>query len=270
MGSLLTATKWKVQVFPIHRPVKQGLTDYDRYSFSFREELECILEGLGILAVFAYFFYRSIYAFFLFMPMLYFYRREKKRRRIKKRGEQLEKEFRETLLSVNINLQAGYSIENAFLECHKDIVNLFGNSSDMVRELMVIRKGMNNGIPLEQLLLNLGNRCPGGEIQEFAQVFSIAKRTGGRWQDMMKRTVDIIQEKAEIKEEIRTLIHARKMESRIMCLIPFLLLFYIDLTTRGYFTPLYHNLTGILVMTVCLLLYCAAVVWIEKITDISI
>ncbi len=270
MGSLLTAIKWKVQEFPIRRSGKQRLEDYGRCTFSVYQELRCTMEGLGIMAVIAYFFYRSIYAFLLLTPMLYFYRKKKKSRSIKKRSEQLEKEFREVLLSVNINLQAGYSIENSFLECYTDIVNLYGSSADMVRELLVIRRGMNNQIPLEQLLLDLGNRCPGGEVQEFAEVFSVSKKTGGRWQEMMKRTVDMIQEKAEIKEEIQTLIHARKMESRIMCLIPFILLFYMDLTSPGYFDPLYHNPAGILIMTVCLLLYCMAVGWIEKITDIAI
>ena len=156
------------------------------------------------------------------------------------------------------------------MESYKDVLNLFGKSSCMAEELIIIRKGMGNGIPLVQLLLDLGNRCPGGEIQEFAEVFSIAERTGGKWQEIMKKTVDIIQEKAEIKEEIGTIIHAKRVESQIMCLVPFGILFYMNLTSPGYFDVLYHNVAGICIMTVCLLLYFIAFYWAGKITEIAL
>lgn len=270
MGSLPIATKWKMPEYLIRKNTNSGLIHYEKYPISLSEKARCLVEGSLIVAVFAYFFYRSIAAFFLLMPVLFFYQKEKKKRLRRQHSEKLEKEFREVLLSVNVNLQAGYSIENAFPEAYKDVVNLFGNSSDMARELQIIRRGMGNGIPLEQLLADLGRRCPGGEIAEFAEVFSIAKMTGGRWQEVMRKTINIIQEKAEIKEEIQTLIHARRMESRIMCIIPFFILLYIDLTSKGYFDPLYHNLAGICIMTGCMLMYCFAVYWIDRISDINV
>ena len=280
MVSLRAATKWTVQELPIHKEKREHSTgskvkrkeptDYKEYRFTLKEEFRCDLEGVLAAAVFSYFFYRSIWAFAMLAPLILFYRKEKKRRLTMRRMERLEKEFRETLLSVNINLQAGYSMENAFMESYKDVLNLFGKSSCMAEELIIIRKGMGNGIPLVQLLLDLGNRCPGGEIQEFAEVFSIAERTGGKWQEIMKKTVDIIQEKAEIKEEIGTIIHAKRVESQIMCLVPFGILFYMNLSSPGYFDVLYHNVAGICIMTVCLLLYFIAFYWAGKITEIAL
>lgn len=270
MGSLKAATKWKVQELYTHRGGVQESIDYREYCFTLKEELKCGLEGMLIVGVFSYFFYRSIWAFVVLLPTLFFYRKEKKRRLRADRVEKLEAEFKETLICVNINLQAGYSMENAFMESYKDMMNLYGKSGYMAAELMIMRKGMGNGMPLERLLWDLGNRCPGGEIQEFAEVFSIAGKTGGKWQDIMKKTVDIIRQKAEIKEEIQTLIHARKTESRVMCLVPFFILFYMNLTSEGYFDVLYHNAAGICIMSICLLLYLAAFFWAQKITEISL
>ncbi|MBQ9990872.1 MAG: type II secretion system F family protein [Lachnospiraceae bacterium] len=254
--------------FPIHKGNRMGPVDYEQYPLGLREELECILEGLLITAAFAWFFYRSIYAFLGLLPIFFFYRKEKRASIRKKHSEKLEKEFRELLLCVSVNLQAGYSIENAFLESYRDMMNLFGSGSDIVRELQLIRRGINNKIPLEQLLADLGRRCPGGEIAEFGEVFQVAKKTGGKWLEVMKKTIDMIREKAELKEEIETLIHAKRMESRIMCLIPFVILLYIDLTSSGYFDPLYHNIAGICIMTGCLGIYCFSVIWMKKITNI--
>ncbi len=280
MVSLRAAIKWKAPESPIHKGKRDEVSggrskrwepvDYREYRFTLKEEIRCDLEGLLGAAVFSYFFYRSIWAFIIMLPLVGFYRKEKKRKLAAKRMERLEKEFRETLLSVNINLQAGYSMENAFMESYRDVLNLFGKASYMTEELIIIRKGMGNGIPLARLLMDLGNRCPGGEIQEFAEVFSIAGRTGGKWQEIMKKTVDIIQEKAEIKEEIGTIIHAKRVESRIMCLVPFVILLYMNLTSPGYFDVLYHNIAGICIMTVCLLIYAIAFYWTGKITEIAV
>lgn len=270
MGSLPIDTKWKMRGFPILKGKDPGPVDYENYPLSIREELECTLEGLFIIAVFSWFFYRSIYAFFLLIPILFYYRKEKRGRIRREHSQKLEREFRELLMCVSVNLQAGYSIENAFLESHRDMMNLFGSSSAIVGELQIIRRGMQNKIPLEQLLADLGKRCPGGEIAEFSEVFQVAKKTGGKWLEVMKKTIDMIQEKAEIKEEIETLIHAKRMESRIMCLIPFFILFYINLTSKGYFDPLYHNLAGICIMSGCLGIYCFSVYWIRKITEIIV
>lgn len=269
MDSLQTVTKWKVQVYPFHRKKMNGPVDYRTYVFSPREECVCILEGLVLTAILAYFFYRSLAAFLLLTPLVFFYRKEKKRRLAGKRSERLERQFREVLLSVNINLQAGYSIENAFLESYKDIVGLFGNSCDMARELILIRKGMANSISLERLLNDLGNRCPKGEIREFTEVFGVAVKSGGKIRDVMKKTVDIIREKAEIKEELETLIHAKQMENRIMCVVPFFILLYVNLTSPGYFDVLYRNVAGICIMTACMVLYLFAVCWADKITAIT-
>lgn len=268
MASLTTVIKWKMPEFHTPKRKKEGGIDYQHYPLTMQQEFSCIVEGLVIIAGLAWFFYRSIYAFVFLLPLFSFYCQEKRREIRNRQIQQLEKEFRELLLCVSVNMQAGYSIENAFLESDENMVNLFGSSSFIVRELEIIRRGMSNQIPMEHLLADLGRRCPGGEIEEFSALFQVAQKTGGKWMELMKRTIVMIQEKAEVQEEIETLIHAKRMESRMMCVIPFLILFYIDLTSSGYFDPLYHNLAGICIMTGCLALYCFAVYWMEKIMRI--
>lgn len=271
MDNLFTHTKWNMPESPFLRKVTETKPDkihYGKYQLSRKEEAQCILEGVGIVLIFSYFFYRSLWAVLLLSPGIAFYRNKKKKEITGRKMEELERQFKETIISVHVNLQAGYSIENAFIESYQDMVHLFGSNSDIARELMIIRKGMANGKTLEELFLNWGERCENSEIAEFAAVFSIAIRTGGQWSDVIKKTVGVIQEKIETKEEIETLIHARKLESRLMCVIPFFILFYMNLTSKGYFDVLYHNPAGILIMTICMVLYVVAYLAAEKITEI--
>lgn len=43
-----------------------------------------------------------------------------------------------------------------------------------------------------------------------------------------------------------------------MNVMPFAVLAYVDASNKGYFDSLYHNLTGVVIMTVCLIVYLAA------------
>lgn len=265
--------KWKVPVFFKQNGIskrKSGKTNYGEYHMTVSEEVRCLIEGMGMMCLFAYFFYRSIWAIVFLSPVMIWYRKEKKKRLSKKRREIIEVQFKEVLLSINTSLQAGYSIENAFLESYHDVVRLFGKDGDMAQELIIIQRGLSNGMQLEQLLWDFGIRCPDSEIAEFAEVFSVARRTGGKWNEVMKKTSGLIQEKIEMKEEIETMIHARKLESRMMCVIPFFILFYVDMTSKGFFDVLYHNLAGVVIMTLCLGAYGFAFYWSEKITEISL
>ena len=71
-------------------------------------------------------------------------------------------------------------------------------------------------------------------------------------------------------EEIEVIISAGKMERKIMMIIPFLIILYIDLTNKGFFLPLYHNFIGVIIMSICLLVYLAAIKISGKIISIRI
>lgn len=270
MDSLFTHIKWKMQELSllIRKEAKENLKiNYIQWKPSWREELRYWAEGFGMICIVAYFFYRSVIAVIVLMPGIWFYRRERIKQVRKKRKLALEQQFKETLIAVQTNLQSGHSIENAFLESGKYVIEIYGKDCDMVRELMWIKKGITNGISLEHMLLDLGKRCPESAIEDFANIYSIACRSGGGWTQVIVKIVSSISQRMELKQEIETMIHGKKLESRIMCMVPFFLISYMDITSKGYFSILYHNPVGIVIMTVCLGVYLFAFVLAEKITE---
>ena len=273
MENLFTYIKWKRQDWiPSISHTKKGLqkkkTDYGVPNLSVKSEIQCLVEGLSIVCLVAYFFYRSYLAFIILLPGIWFYRKEKMRREGIKRKNALEQQFRECLYSVQTNLQSGYSLENAFMESYSYIVNLYGSGSDMAGELAIIRQGLVNGNTLENLLRDMGERCPSSALEEFANIYAIACRSGGGWMEVIMKIISGITQRMEIRQEIETLIHGKKQESRIMCIVPFFILFYMNITNRGYFDVLYHNPAGIIIMSLCLGAYIFAFLMSEKITEI--
>lgn len=242
--------------------------NYNHWQYDFKTEIQCVLEWMVIESFFAYFFYRSYLAMIVLAPGIWFYRKEKIKSLILKRRNNLEQQFKETLLSVQINLQSGYSVENAFLESRSYIVEIYGDNCDMAMELFWIQKGLSNGETLERLLWNLGRRCPDSALEEFAGIYSIACKMGNGWSEIITKIITGINQRMETKQEIEIMIHGRKVECRIMYIVPFFLLFYMNLTSEGYFDVLYHNPAGIIIMSVCLAGYVVAVLISEKITRI--
>lgn len=234
---------------------KAGIPVYDSYYFSGKEKLVYGSVSLAIILFFAFFFYRSLLALSGLWPIGLAAYLSFQREQGKKRRRQLELEFKDCILSVAANLRAGYSVENAFVECIRDIRVLYGERSIMLRELYRIRKGFGNNVPLENLLYELGERSGCVNIKEFGEVFFIARKSGGSLPQVIQSTAGLIGEEIALKQEIQVTISGRALEQKIMNIIPFFLVCYIETTNRGFFDVLYHNPTGAAIMTGCLLVY---------------
>ena len=208
-----------------------------------------VLEGAGLVAVIAYLFYDSVYAAFLLVPIIFPYYRRRAKEKRRKDQKELSAQFREALASIITALKAGYSAENAFVECRREMQFQFGEKAMITAELMGIERGLGNHIPLEKLLAGFAARWKIEEIEEFAEVFAIARRSGGNLPEILGRTASIIQDRMEIDREIDLLLSSRKYEQKIMEGVPFFIIFYLGLSTEGFFSVLYHNAAGAVFMT---------------------
>lgn len=245
-------------------------TDYTQYIFSRREIAEYLLGGGVFMAMVGLLFYDSIIAWILLMPIVLVSLKDKGRTECQRRKRKLETEFREVILSVSSNLQAGYSVENAFQESYNDIVLLYGRESVMAKELRLLFRKLSNNEQLEFALTNLADRSGLQDIRDFADIFQIAKRGGGDMRGIIANTAEIISDKQEIRREIETVMSEKRLEQQIMRYIPFFIIFYISLTTKGYFESLYHNFFGWVLMTAALIVYIAACRISDKILNIEV
>ncbi len=238
---------------------------YECYYFSGKEMYLYVGVSLGITVFLGFFFYRSMWGAAALCPVgVYAYlsfQRDKGERRKRK----LETEFKDCMMSTAANLRAGYSVDNAFTECIQDILPLYGKTSLMLGELYRIKKGLCNNQPLEELLQELGQRSGCASIREFGEVFYIARQSGGNLPGVMQATANLIGETIAGQQEVQVIISGRILEQRIMNVMPFLLVCYIELGNKGFFDVLYRNLSGTVIMTGCLAVYLTAFIWSRQI-----
>ncbi|MCM1325794.1 MAG: hypothetical protein NC094_05510 [Bacteroidales bacterium] len=232
--------------------------DYERYLWKRGELAVTVIESAAIVCFLSYFFYRTVWAALpLSIVGILFFRNITNQKRDKCK-DNLNMQFKECILSVAASLKAGYAVENAFLESKNDMCLLYGEDSLIVCELEIMRRGIVLNATLEEQLADLADRSKSNEIRQFAQVFSIAKRNGGSMPEIIKSSAELIGQRIDAMQEMKILLSGRQMEQNIMKIMPFAILAYIGITYPGYFDNLYHNLTGMAVMTGCLAIYLTA------------
>ena len=243
---------------------------YNEYKYSFWEMTGVISLYLTILALVSYLFYQSVLFFFISATTIPIFLKVYKKGLIRKQKEQLSEEFAETLYSVNANIKAGYALENAFVEAGKDIELFYGEKSLMAEEIRYIKNALTVNRTLESLLLNLGERSGVEDIVIFSKVFEAAKRNGGNLSEVIEKTADTVRAKFETEKEIRVLKSQKRLELKIMEIVPFFIIAYIGITSKGYFSVLYHNLKGVIFMSVCLIIYGLSVYLGSKMVEIDV
>lgn len=231
------------------------------------EWLRDLGKGALVTGLFAFFFYRSIWALLPMMPVGWLYLRRSRSHRKRRKNKELLIQFKECIQTVAASMRAGYAVENAFADSITDIRCMFGEGSTMERELQLLRQGLGNNVTLESLLQEMGQRSGLEEIQEFAEVFAIAKRSGGSIPATIDAASNSISRRLEVEEEMETLLSARKLEQKVMNAMPFIIVWYVEISNPGYFDELYGNLTGVALMTVCLGIYLAAYGLSERIFE---
>ena len=244
--------------------------DYRIYRLSPREWVLYGGEGIAFCALAAYVFYRSLAVFAVMAPLGLLYPLYRRRDLQRERTERLNLQFKEGISVLASFLSAGYSLENALAMSAAELEALYGRQSMMAGEFDRIAAGARMNQPVEKLFMDFGRRSGSQEADSFAQVLAAARRSGGELVEIIGHTAGIIRDKMQVQEEIHTMTASRVFEQKIMNAVPFGVVLYIDLTSPGFFRQMYSLWSGRIVMTICLVLYGAAVLLAKRILAIEV
>ena len=257
----------------IYEP-KKGLTgqgdDYHIYTMNMKEKATAFLLGMAgtFIVIFLVFksvvlglvagiavgiFIQKYYAAFL----------------CEKRKKTLLMQFRDMLEGLTSSYSSGKNTNGAFSDAYGDMVQIYGENADIVRELKIILMGINSNINIETLLEDFADRSELKDIRSFADVFEVSVKQGGNIKDIISATRDIINDKIEIEMEISTLLSGNKNELNIMMIMPLIIIVSMEglgseMTVTGN-SPL-----NILIKIISLGMFAGAYILGRKITTIKI
>lgn len=229
------------------------------------------VQGMVLFFMICYLFYDRIWMGIFYIVFFYPYMmfQAEEHRKMQKRQSRLE--FKEMLLSVYNSLSTGYSLENSMRAARDDLRAVNGEKRSVLeQELSVLCAGLDMNQPIEVLMDKMAAKLDVDEAFQFAQVLWIIKRNGGNLIQIIKKSVEHMNRKIQVKEEILTMVSAKRMEQKIMSLMPFFILLYVRLMNPGYFQVLYKSLGGIILTTVCLAVLIFAAFWAKSIVEIEV
>lgn len=228
------------------------------------------IKSIFVVLILDYFFYQSVIAILPLSYVGYKYFRIEEKLLKEKKKEEAKEQFKEMLLLVSNGQRAGYSVENAFLASYPEMKELYGEGSAICKMLKMIQTAKENKKSLAEVWYAIGEATKISEITEFSKVYGISHQKSGNVARVMEKTAEIIVDKIVTEKEVTVLLSAKRLEQRIMNVMPFFIMLYIMVTSPGYFDGLYHTPVGALLMSICMAVYLLAYNATLKIVDINV
>lgn len=249
----------------------EGLTDYNVYHMSGRERLGyTLLAAAAIFAVGMVFYQNPILALLLSLFGLKFPGIRTKQI-IKKRKRELNFQFKDLLYALSSSMSAGRSLESAFRDALRDLSVIYPEpETPIMLETTYILRCVEMNMTVEDAVGQFAARAHSEDITSFSDVIRVCKRSGGNLIEVLRSTSQMISDKIETKNEIETLITAKKFESRILSCTPIVMVAALSATSPEYMRPVFTTAVGAIVMTAAIAMFVAAFFIGEKIMDIEV
>lgn len=235
-----------------------------------REYVRIFLEGMTLVFVLSYVFYGTLWAVPFLSPLLIGYVSIRTLELIKKKQSQFRLQFKNAIQSLSAALHVGYSAENAMRETYRELQLLYQKEERILREFRYMNHQLDMNMALEGILMAFAKRTKDEEVRLFVTVFSMAKRSGGDMIAIIRSAITRMTEQVEMEQDMQTTIAAKKLEFQIMTVIPIGILLYMKVGFPEFLDVLYGNVTGVLLMSVCLIVYIVTYVLGRRIVEVEV
>lgn len=200
---------------------------------------------IGIFII-TYLLFKSIGLAFFISLLGSVYPKTIENNRIKKRKDILNMQLRDALSSIVSSLKAGLSINSALIKCADDLEKLYSLIKDkpMLDEFYKIESDLNMGMSVDDALKNFMERVHMDDVDDFVNSVIIVRQKGGNLVEVMESVSKIINDKIEMKREITILTTSKKLEAKIMTIIPIFIISTLSIFSRSYMEPLLESFMG--------------------------
>lgn len=250
---------------------EDGLVDYDIYVLSKSEKIFYTILAAAIIFAVGMIFYQNVILAGLLSLFALKFPKIRRGQIIAKRKRELNIQFKDLLYSLSSSMVAGRSLEMAFKDALRDMQVLYPDpNTPIMQEVSYIIRCLEMNMTVEDAIGQFAERAHIEDIQSFADIVRICKRTGGNLVEVIRSTSTMIGDKIETKNEIETTITAKKFESRVLTVTPIVMVFVLSMSSPDYMAPVFDTAVGAIVMTVAIVLFVIAFFISEKIINIEV
>lgn len=166
----------------------------------------------------------------------------------RKRRDALQAAMPEAIRLLCIALDSGSSLVMALRYAARNC------SSPLSDELQRTIWDLDAGYGFDRALDNLRKRTGGTEFAFLAIAMDIQHQSGGSLSPILDNVAAMLKQNSDLKESLRTKTEQARLSSRIVAVIPFLLLAVLSLLTPGYFASFLSSPLGACMLVLALAL----------------
>jgi tight adherence protein B len=184
---------------------------------------------------------------------------------------EMSDQFRDLLYSLSASIATGRQMREALEDATEALKIIYDEKSLLCIELTKILKQVGEtNESLEKLLLEFADRTKVQDIQSFVDIYMVSRKTGGNLEKVIHKTADILLERMELEKSIRVLTAQKRMESRIMVIMPFLVLLFLRVSSPEYLQVMYSTWFGRMLMSIALISIISSYLLSMKFTQIEL
>lgn len=184
---------------------------------------------------------------------------------------ELRLQFKDLLYSFSSSFQSGRQMSEALQEGEENLRLIYEIHAPIMHELRIINRSLSvERLSEEEVLNDFANRSSCEDIKNFVDVYFICRATGGDMHKVIMHAIEIIIDKLNIEKDINTITAQKKFEAKIITIIPFIILIFLQLTSPDYVEILYVTVKGRIMMTMAIIATLISYYWSLKITDIEV
>ncbi|MDD4200012.1 MAG: type II secretion system F family protein [Eubacteriales bacterium] len=247
------------------------IRDYSVYELNEKEKIIFYLLGYNGIAFVIYLFYHSPFLSLLGGIIIIKLRPYYEKIRVSERMKKLDIQFKDLLYSLSASVASGRHMSESILEAYDNLSVMYSDDELIMIELAYMRKAITENNESDAVLLaDFAERSRNEDINNFVQVYLTCRSLGGNMERIISRTSDILTDKMNIKREIKAITAQKKLEGRLIALMPLAMLLILNILSPSYIALLYAGISGRLIMTGCLLASACGVLLMEKISTVEI
>lgn len=160
------------------------------------------------------------------------------RHRRKKRLEQLEEQFPESLDFLARSMRAGHAFSISLEMIGEEIADPLG------QEFRALFNEQNLGAPLDVALHNFTDRVPLLDVRFFTSSVLLQKQTGGNLSEILQRLAYVIRERFRLKGQVKAASAHGRLTATILTLLPVATMLGLLVVAPGYLQGMAEDSTG--------------------------
>ena len=170
----------------------------------------------------------------------------------------------EALATMSNALRAGFSLSQAF----DSVVEL--GDKPMCEEFLIFQQQLRIGMSFEDALESMSERVGSDDLTLVTTAILISRKTGGNVTEIFDKISETIRGRQKIERKVRSMTAQGRVQGIIVSILPILLGLFMFIIKPGMMSEFLFSLTGVISLTVMLLLITVGWLIIRKIIKIDV